>query len=205
MPVSLAWISGSLSAGQLFVSALSWITQNNGPNVVNLYLFDSITNLELLANPLALSFSLNSPIQEITKDFDSSTSSQSNSLTLSLNDDSLSTGDELVISGKVPNLDENVIGVTAKIKDPHGNFVYVSATDVSNSNYNFSFKTGGLMKLTGDYEIEINYGSIKNTKNFHFTAIDDLHPIPQPEPTQVPRYNGIRATCNECEINWQES
>jgi len=176
-PINLAWISGQLSV-QSFNPALSWIPKSSGTFVVNLYVFDSITNLKLLASPLSMSITINDSIQEISENFNPSSSS-SNHLTVSLSDDSLSTGDILEISGKVPNIDEEVIGVTVSIKDPSNNLVYVSADEVSNSNYDFVLKTDGLIKDFGEYEVKVHYGSEHSSEYFDFSVTgNDSEPTP---------------------------
>ena len=77
-PVNLGWSPGYLSSGQSLNPTLSWVPPTSGAFVANLYVFDSIPNLKLLAPPLALEVSPSFPIQEVTTIFDSPTSSQSN-------------------------------------------------------------------------------------------------------------------------------
>jgi hypothetical protein len=181
IPVSVGWISGQISSGQTLSPSLSWTPQTSDSFIGTIYVFDGLNTLELLSVPLTLSLPTDGgTIHEITSSFQSPTFSQSDSLTISLNDDSVSEGDTIVVSGKVPNI-QNILGATISIISPNGELVYVSASDISNSNYNFNIATGGLMKVTGDYEIRVQFGSLKTTDTFYYSG-DDSSPEPEPEP-----------------------
>ena len=52
--VSLAWLTGALSAKQTFNPALSWIPENPGKYTATIYVWESINNPEALSPPLYL-------------------------------------------------------------------------------------------------------------------------------------------------------
>ena len=179
VPTSLGWITGSLTSGQSFSPSLSWIPDTVDSYITNLYILDDLTNMNLLSPPLKLSIEIDGNIEEINTTFEEPTFSQSDTLTVSLSDDSLSTGDSIVISGKVPNI-ADIPSVNLMIVSPNDQLVYVSVSEVTNSNYSFDLKTGGIMDVTGNYEVKVNFGYEKITENFYFDVSDDNTGEPTP-------------------------
>ena len=57
--VSLAWITGSLSAGQSFSPALSWIPTNSGTYTATAFVWESVDNPTALSPPVSTTVSVN--------------------------------------------------------------------------------------------------------------------------------------------------
>ena len=56
--VSLAWITGSLSPGQSFSPALSWIPENSGTFDVTAFVWESVDNPTALSPPVDTSITV---------------------------------------------------------------------------------------------------------------------------------------------------
>ena len=52
--VSLAWITGSLSAGQSFSPALSWIPTQAGTYIATAFVWESVDNPTALSPPVSI-------------------------------------------------------------------------------------------------------------------------------------------------------
>jgi hypothetical protein len=57
--VSLAWITGSLSAGQSFSPALSWIPESSGSYTATVFVWESVDNPTALSPPVSVTITVN--------------------------------------------------------------------------------------------------------------------------------------------------
>jgi len=184
-PVSLAWVSGSLSPEQSFSPAVSWTPASSQKYTITIQFLESISNPQLLAPPLTLVIDIGgSPITEIGPEppFQPDLNQQpASSLTISTNKQLYDIGEIIVVSGKIPDLGEqNGIGVTLKVTDPVGNVVFLKSTiPDSDWSYEFQFRADGTVKQVGQHEAVVQFGIINEVTYFDF--ILESPPIPQPE------------------------
>ena len=62
--VSLAWLTGELTPGQLLSPALSWIPQHAGVYTATIFVWEGIDNPLALSHPLKLTLDVQLPINE---------------------------------------------------------------------------------------------------------------------------------------------
>ena len=57
--ISLSWLTGSLSPGQMFSPAQSWTPTESGTYHIQIFVWESITNPEALSPPLSMTVNVN--------------------------------------------------------------------------------------------------------------------------------------------------
>ena len=94
-------------------------------------------------------------------------------ITVVTDEPSYEDGQRIVITGSVGIIYEGY-PVTVLVKSPLGNLVSVDQIEVdSDGNYQTDMKTGGsLMASSGEYTIEVNYGSVSQSTTFEYEAAE---------------------------------
>ena len=97
---------------------------------------------------------------------------------------SYATGDAILLSGFVKDYDGE-FGLTIMIVNAQGNVVYV-AQPVPNSDGNYSSTTiaSGMIKLVGEYVVNVNYGPQSNKTIFEFVGGEGS--VPSAAPQEAP-------------------
>ena len=91
--------------------------------------------------------------------------------TVKSNYSSYSYGDNIVISGTIEDLSQDSTSIQIVVVSPDGNIVTIaSANSDFNGYYSTTFKAGGTMTLSGDYEIRAQHGSSKITNTFYYSG-----------------------------------
>lgn len=81
---------------------------------------------------------------------------------------SYTSGDNITISGSIETLTEYAQSVTIVIIDPNGNVADIAQV-MPEADGSFSYVTGNnKITVTGEYQIRVQYGSLKITSNFDF-------------------------------------
>jgi plastocyanin len=106
--------------------------------------------------------------------------------TVKSNRSSYSYGDNIVISGTINDLSKYTTSIQIVVVGPDGNIVTIASTNSDfNGYYSTTFKAGGTMTLSGDYEIRAQHGSAKITNTFYYSG-NSSPPIPEPTPEPYP-------------------
>ena len=102
-------------------------------------------------------------------------------------------GDTISVSGTATGKSSNT-PVSIAILSPNDNVVWVDqAYPNSNGSFNFSITTSGPMwKQTGNYYVEVNYGSsLKETERFYFTGPPEPEYNPPPSSSYTPSSGNV--------------
>jgi len=97
-----------------------------------------------------------------------------------------SAGDTIYVNGEVCVIPQ--ASVILLVVNPVGSLTHVAQVVPDYTGpYSYSFVAGGTMNTSGDYEIRAQYGILKSSTTFLFTASGyTTPPIPQPTPTPQP-------------------
>ena len=140
---------------------------------------------------------------------------QSDGLTLPLSVStelsSYADGDIIVISGSIKTLAEYAQDVIVRIYSPDpATLVFVDQVSPDiNGDYSTTSTAGGAMKLSGNYEIHVQYGAQKITNTFVYTAGNSVsepivtttpEPTPEPEPTPINCGPGTEDVNGICQV-----
>jgi len=94
--------------------------------------------------------------------------------TVKSNYSSYSYSDNIVISGTIEDLSQYTTSVNMVIVGPDGNISNIaSVSPEPTGHYSTTFKAGGTMTLSGNYEIRAQHGSAKITNTFYYSGNTD--------------------------------
>lgn len=89
-------------------------------------------------------------------------------ISVSTDKTSYTTDENVTISGLVGTLEEYAQAVTIVVIDPNGNVADISQV-MPESDGSFSHVTASsVITVVGEYEVRVQYGSLKTTSNFDF-------------------------------------
>ena len=157
--VSDAWITGSLTAGQSFSPALSWIPSETGTYTAQIFVIESVDN------PVELGQQLSTTIIV-----------ESAAITVSTDKRTYKSNDVIRVFGKVSEY--STAPVSLFIISPSGETVTVDQVNVNqDKTFNAEFNTAGsLWTLSGTYTLSANhatkYGATRQTISFELQSTE---------------------------------
>lgn len=152
------WVQGSIPDSE-FVAAMEFLIDNG---IINLPNYEKI-----VAEPEPVSIVTNSTLTvnslEIYEDGESQVVE---SITVTTDKTSYTSGENITVSGLIGTLEEYAQSVTIVVVDPTDNIAAISQV-MPESDGSFSHVvSSNAITIEGEYEVRVQYGSLKITSNF---------------------------------------
>jgi hypothetical protein len=156
------WITGSLSSGQSFSPALSWIPTRSGTYIAELSVTETVD--DFLMNNTKLAPSLTTQI--VVGDVD-----VVKSITIQTDSTSYVKGSDITVSGSITNYTHDDSLVVIWVYSPNGNIISIDQFHAStNGNYSTTILSGGpVWESQGDYVLKVTNGDVDVVKSIRIT------------------------------------